>query len=641
MERNQMYAIIVIVIVVAGAGVAFVFLSQPTRTPEDTFIVETIGNPLSMDPHVNYESFGGGMQENIYETLYYYPFGTASTEPTVPLLAADDPEISEDGLQYNITLRQGITFHDGTPFNASVAKWNFERAVKAFRLAGPVWMIIEPMVGGLAVEDAAYGDGTGSQEFKDAFDDWVANSGAIVVLDTYKIQYNLAEPFAPFIAAMTYRVGAMMSPTYVLSNPCNDSVPVGGDWREHYGNDYGEWQSVWMETHTCGTGPYQLAEWRPNEYIRMTIYDDYWRAEATEAGIAPPAYAGSIKEVWYKTNEDTTGRLLNLRTGLADVVYWPTTNADEIWDADTMASSDPNIHVNTGGFSFTLMAFTFLFHDMNITRGTAAPVEITSPFTYRGLRKCFTYAFDYDSAIDAIVRGWGFQAKGFIPQGMFGQNSSYWTEEYDIAQAVAYWNEAMNEPGFVDIINALDGYIELYYNSGNVIREQGSLLMKDGLSAVMAHASTNLTGITATMTNGEPGVELRVNALEWSNMLLKMDNHELPIWLIGWAPDYADPDNYALPFVKSTGTFMLASGYNNSAVDALVAEGKAETDPVERQRIYNEMQELVAYDQPSIYMYQPSEFRVWRNWMAGNGLTYNPMYGTYYWYHLHKVYPTT
>lgn len=639
-----MYAIIVIVIVVAGAGVAFVFLSQPTQTPEDQLIIETIGNPVSLDPHVNYETRGGAIQEQVYETLYYYPFGTADTVPSVPLLAASAPEISADGKQYNITLRQGITFHDGTPFNASVAKWNFERAVKAFRLAGPVWMIIEPILGGLALEDIAYDPdlGPASPEFAAAFDNWTANSGAIVVLDNYKIQYNLAEAFAPFIPAMTYRVGAMMSPTFVLSNPCNDSVPVGGDWREHYGNDYGEWQSVYMEDHMCGTGPYMLDEWRSGEYIHLYLYEEYWRADATEAQIRPPAYAGSIKEVWSRTNEDTTGRHLNLRTGLADIVYWPTTHADEIWDNVTLGSSDPNIDVSTGGFSFTLMAFTFLFHDLNITRGGGAPVEIQSPFTYWALRKCLTYAFDYDSAIDAIVRGWGFKAHGFIPQGMFGHNSSYWTETYDIDTAVDYWNQAMNEPGFVDIINTLDGYFELIYNSGNVIREQGSLLLKDGLQKVMDHPSANLTGITATMTNGEPGVEIRVSGMEWSNMIIRMDNHELPMWLIGWAPDYADPDNYALPFVKSTGTFMLASGYNNSVVDDLVNAGKTETDPVIRQQIYNDMQEIIAHDQPSIYMYQPSEFRVRRAWLAGSGINWSPMPSTtYYWYHIHKVYPTT
>lgn len=637
-----MYAIIVIVIVVAGAGVAFVFLSQPTQTPEDQFIVETIGNPVSMDPHVNYESFGGGLQENIYETLYYYPFGTADTEPTLPLLASAAPEISEDGLQYNISLRQNVIFHDGTPFNASVVKWNFERAVKAFRLAGPVWMIIEPIQGGLALEDIAYdGDlGPASPEFEAAFENWTA-SDAIVVLDTYTIQFNLAAPFAPFIAAMTYRVGAQVSPTYVLSNPCNDTVPAGGDWREHYGNDYGEWQSTWMETHTCGTGPYMLDEWRPNEYIHMILFEDYWRADATGAGIAPPSYAGAFKEVWYKTNEDTTGRLLNLRTGLADNVYWPRTNAPEIWDNVTMGSSDPNIYVSTGGFSYTLMAFTFLYYDLNITRGGAAPVTVTSPFTYRNLRKCLAYAFDYDAAIDAIVNGWGTRARGFIPKGMFGHNDTMWTEYYNISRAVEWWNAAMNEPGFVDIINSLQGYFEMIYNSGNVVREQGALLLKDGLAKVMADDNCNLTGITATMTNGEHGVEIKVSALEWSNMIIRMDNHELPMWLIGWAPDYADPDNYALPFVKSTGTFMLASGYNDTRVDELVALAKGETDPDTRMAYYNEMQERVAYDQPSIYMYQPTEFRVWRTWMQGNGMNWNPMYSTYYWYHMHKVYPTT
>ncbi|MHA2003093.1 MAG: ABC transporter substrate-binding protein [Candidatus Thorarchaeota archaeon] len=630
MERNQMYAIIVIVIVVAGAGVAFVFLQQPTQTPENQFVMETIGNPDSMDPHVNYESFGSGLHFNIYETLYTYAWGSDNTEPTVPLLAADDPDISADGLQYNITLRENVIFHDGTPFNASVVKWNVERAVKMFDTHGPVWMIIEPLAGGIPVETAAYVDGTGSTAFSDAFDNWVATSNALVVLDTYTIQFNLGEAFSPFIAAMTYEVGAMMSPTFVLAQPSNDTVPAGGDWTEHYGADYGE-VHTYMETHTCGTGPYMLTEWRPNEFIRMDIFEDYWRADATEAIIAPPSYAGAIETVYYKTNEDTTGRLLNLRTGLADVVYWPTTNADEIYDNVTMGSSDANIHVNTGGFSYTLMAFTFNFGRMNISVG-GVTTEVQSPFVVRELRKTFAYAFNYGAAISAIVRGWGFQAKGFIPQGMFGQNSSYWAEEYDIDAAVAWWNQAMNVPGFVDLINDMQGFIDLYYNSGNVIREQGCLLMKDGFAEVMAHASANLTGITDVPV-------VRVNALEWANYLEKMDNGELPIWLIGWAPDYADPDNYAFPFVHSQGTFMIASGYVNASVDAWIGDAKASSDPDIRQGYYNLIQEQVAYDQPSIYMYQPKEFRVWRDWLKGTGLNFSPMHG-YYWFHIHKVYPT-
>jgi peptide/nickel transport system substrate-binding protein len=191
----------------------------PSQVPEDQFIVEMIGNPDSMDPHVNYESFGMGLHYNIYETLYTYAWGSNNTEPSVPLLAATPPVISADGKQYNITLRQGVIFHDGTPFNASCVKWNIERAVKMFATHGPIWMIIEPLAGGLAVETAAYEDGTRSVEFRTAFDVWIATSNAIVVLDAYTIQFNLEEAFAPFISAMTYSVSSMMSPTFVLQHP--------------------------------------------------------------------------------------------------------------------------------------------------------------------------------------------------------------------------------------------------------------------------------------------------------------------------------------------------------------------------------------------------------------------------------------
>jgi peptide/nickel transport system substrate-binding protein len=622
--RRDNVAVVMITIIILMVAFILIDTGQDS-VPVDTFMVETIGNPDSMDPHVNYESFGSGLHFNIYETLYTYPWGSNNTEPSVPLLASGAPEISADGMQYNISLRENVIFHDGTPFNASCVKWNFERAMRQFDTHGPVWMIAESLRGGEVVELEAYVNGTRSDEFIAAFDDWQANSGAIVVLDTYTIQFNLECPFAPFIAATTYEVGAQMSPSYVLSNPNNDT----GAMDSHWGADYGE-VHTWMETHTCGTGPYMLEEWKHDEFIKMVIFDDYWRADATEAAIEPPAYAGSITEVLYKTVEDTIERLSNLLTGASDTCYWPTANGDEIWDNVTLNSKDPNIDVITSGISYTLMAFTFDFNPVNITRDGVLK-EVQSPFVFRELRKCFAYAFDYDAAINSIIRGWGAQAKGFIPQGMFGHNSSYWLEHYDIDKAVAWWNAAMNQPGFIDEINAMEGYIDLYYNSGNVIRKHGSLLLKNGFNAVMNHADLNLTGIS-------PIPEARVTEYEWANYL--MLGWELPksmIYLIGWAPDYADPHNYAWPFVHSNGTFMKESGYGNVTVDEWIVNASKSTDPAERLEIYGRIQEQVAYDQPSIYMYQPRRLEVRRAWLQGSGLELNPMHG-YYWYHIYKDY---
>jgi len=622
-RRDKVAVVIAVIIVLSVAFLSVYIYIGPEPVPENTFILETIGNPDSMDPHVNYESFGSGLHFNIYETLYTYPWGSNNTELSVPLLASAAPAISTDGLQYNISLRENVRFHDGTPFNASCVKWNFERAIKQFDTHGPVWMIVEPLKGGEVVEAEAYSNGTRSAEFIAAFDNWQANSSAIVALDTYTIQFNLEYAFAPFIAATTHQVGSMMSPSYVLSNPNNDTGPMDSHWGVLHGEHH-----TWMKTHTCGTGPYMLDEWKPNEFIKMVLFDGYWRADVTEAAIEPPAHAGTLEEVYYKTNEDTNGRLSKLRTGLTDSVYWPITNADDIWNNVTFGSKDPNIKVITGGISYTLLAFTFRFLPRKIDRGGWVE-EFTSPFIFREFRKCFAYAFDYNAAINAIVRGWGSQAKGFIPQGMFGQDSSYWFEHYDIDEAVAWWNSAMNQPGFVDAINDMDGYIDMYYSSGNTIRMEGFRIMKEGITRVMTHQEVNLTGIS-------PIPEVRVNVLEWAQMLTP-DEPPQVIWLIGQAPDYADPHNYAWPFAHSNGTFMSDSGYENSTVDEWIVNASRATDPAERLDLYGKIQAQVAYDQPSIYMYQPRQFTVRRAWLQGSGLQFSPMHG-YYWYHIYKDY---
>ena len=621
MEKNQVYAIVVIIVVIGGGGLAFVFLSQPRIVPANQFVVETFGDPDSMDPHVNYESYGSQLHFNIYETLYTYPWGTNNTEPTVPLLASAPLVISADGIQYNISLRQGVTFHDGTPFNASCVKWNIERAVKMF--GSPVWMIIEPLRGGAVVEAEAYANGTSSAGFEAAFDNWQTSSGAIVVLDTYTIQFNLERPHAPFIPAMTYEVGAFISPSYVLSNPNNDTGPM----EFHWGVDYGE-VHTWMEDHTCGTGPYILDEWRPNEFIKMVLSDDYWRSHATQAAIEPPVNAGTLEVIYYKNNPNEDGRIMNLRTGIADWVTWPLANADEIWDNLTLGSKDPGIHVSTGGLGYSVYAYTFRVGRVNITRGGVLK-EVESPFACREFRKCFAYLFNYETAINAIGRGWGFQARGFIPQGMFGHDSSYWLEQYDIDEAVAWWNQAMNKPDFAGAINAMEGYIDIFHYADVPFLEQTTLLIKDGFAEVMADPNINTTGIIVP--------EVRSNHLERGGYLEKIMNREMPMWFIGWAPDYADPDNYAWPFVHSQGIYMPRTGYVNTTVDDWITQAKQSTNSSERLELYGKIQKQVAYDQPSIYIFQPREFRVWRSWLKGSGLEWNPMHGAY-WYHIYKDY---
>jgi peptide/nickel transport system substrate-binding protein len=616
-ERNQLLAIVVIVVVVAGAGVAFIFMQQPTRPPEDTFIWETIGNPDYLDPHVDYETFGSWIAYNVYETLYTYPWDSAVTDPSVNLLAESQPVMSGDGLNYTVALREDITFHDGTPFNASCVKWNIERAMKIFYPDGPVWMLAEPLLGGGAVEAAAFDTGPSSPEFIAAFDNWVENSSSIIVIDDYTIRFRLAEPYPPFIAAMTYEVGAIMSPSFAIKHATNETY---ANW-EGYGVDYGEFEN-YMSDHMCGTGPYMLTDWVPDQFVELDLYTEYWRTSSMTG-------AGSLHKIFIKTNEDVNGRSLNLRTGRTDGCYWPTTNALDIWDPVEEESLDANIVVSTLGASFSVMFFGFNMGDYNVS----STEIITSPFANKDFRQAASWAFDYDAFMSAAVNGFGIQAKGPIPFGMFGYNDSSYNFEYNLTAAVEAWNLALTDTDFIDSMNALDNTLTIYYNSGNTVREQGSLLLADGLGNMTAHADADdqlAAGMDAEMT-------FTTQALEWSNYLDHIRNRQMPIFFVGWAPDYADPDNYVYPFCYHLGTYAGRIAYNNTAVNALYLQAKAEANLAQRKIYYNQINDILAEDSPYLWVYQSTEFRTWRAWLDGDGLVYNPMHQIYF-YHVFKNY---
>jgi peptide/nickel transport system substrate-binding protein len=126
-------------------------------------------------------------------------------------------------------------------------------------------------------------------------------------------------------------------------------------------------------------------------------------------------------------------------------------------------------------------------------------------------------------------------------------------------------------------------------------------------------------------------------ALEWSNYLDQIRLRQMPIFFVGWAPDYADPDNYMFPFAYETGTFAYRIGLNDSQINTWYLQAKVETDSATRLSLYNQINEKLAAICPYLWVYQNTEFRTWRSWVHGDGLVYNPMHDVYF-YHVYKTY---
>ena len=90
------------------------------QTPPGVLVVGQIAEPKALDPAAVTAVNDFRILMNIYDGLVRYKSGTLEVEPAL----ATDWEISEDGTEYTFNLREGVSFHDGTPFNAEVEMSN-------------------------------------------------------------------------------------------------------------------------------------------------------------------------------------------------------------------------------------------------------------------------------------------------------------------------------------------------------------------------------------------------------------------------------------------------------------------------------------------------------------------------------------
>jgi peptide/nickel transport system substrate-binding protein len=116
------------VVMLAASACASSDREEPAAEGEEasggTLVFAASGDPKVLDPTFASDGETFRVLRQIYEGLLTSEEGSADLAPA---LAADFPEISEDGLTYTFPLREGVTFHDGTDFNAEAVCFNFDR----------------------------------------------------------------------------------------------------------------------------------------------------------------------------------------------------------------------------------------------------------------------------------------------------------------------------------------------------------------------------------------------------------------------------------------------------------------------------------------------------------------------------------
>lgn len=230
-----------------------IFMSAAFAQEASRIVIGLQAEPVTLDPAQlsDYNSSRAAMP--MFEGLVRFEDGGTEIEPAL----AESWEVSEDGLTYTFIMREGVTFHDGTPVDAEAAKFSFERQ-------------IDPNHPYYDTGEFAYADFT------------LGMIESVEVLDPTTLQIRLSYSFAPFLSNMAMHAASLVSPAAV----------------EQYGRDFSQ--------NPVGTGPYRFVSWGRGTELILESNPEHWRG------------APSVEQLIYRPIVEDQARLASFESGEID-----------------------------------------------------------------------------------------------------------------------------------------------------------------------------------------------------------------------------------------------------------------------------------------------------------------------------------
>lgn len=201
-------------LVVSGLGtIQSVVAQAPVAGGTLTFAAGA--DPDSLDPQNTQSNPGEQVNRMMYENLVRF-----NTKMQIEPALAESWTQSADGLVWTFKLRQGVRFHDGTPFDAKAVKYFVDRVLsdeKPFKAS-----LYTPFVQGAQV------------------------------VDDHTVRVTLKQPFAAFLFRLAHSAGGIVSPAA----------------HQKWGKD--------LTLHPVGTGPFKFVEWVKSDRVVLERNDAYW-----------------------------------------------------------------------------------------------------------------------------------------------------------------------------------------------------------------------------------------------------------------------------------------------------------------------------------------------------------------------------
>jgi peptide/nickel transport system substrate-binding protein len=183
------------------------------------------------DPHRPTDVPGSILMLNLYDFLVAPPRGGGSVTPAL----ARSWTVSDDGLTYTFTLRDGLVFHDGSPLTAEDVVFSLNR-IKAI---------------------------------KRGFAPLFANVESAEAANPTTVKFKLSSPSAPFVANLVRL--AIVNKKLVMANK------APGDFGE-----FGDYGQAYMTRNDAGSGPYMLVRHEAQQETAMKLNEKHFSAPSAK-----------------------------------------------------------------------------------------------------------------------------------------------------------------------------------------------------------------------------------------------------------------------------------------------------------------------------------------------------------------------
>ncbi|MFM2486853.1 glutathione ABC transporter substrate-binding protein [Celerinatantimonas yamalensis] len=171
-----------------------------------------------LDPHDTSDNVSYSVQSGIFERLFQFD----ANMKLIPQLATSYTS-NADATEFVLHLRHGVTFQDGTAFDAAAVKANLDRLAnqKLGLKRNSLFKLVK----------------------------------TVTAVDPYTVKVVLSESFGAFINTLAHPSAVMWSPAVLAKYP----------------------SEAQLRKHPVGTGPFKFEQWQQGQDVKLVKYDHYWK----------------------------------------------------------------------------------------------------------------------------------------------------------------------------------------------------------------------------------------------------------------------------------------------------------------------------------------------------------------------------